>query len=130
MASFLIFDWIEKLNSLRPHPRQRVLTNEMKILQILVPTSLLLASCQQTPTRQQALPPIIKSEPVVAKPTKKYVAPKPKVEKLPEAPDPKIPDPTKATPSITEIPRFKVPDNLQPKVSDGINQGEFIELKW
>ena len=31
---------------------------------------------------------------------------------------------------ITEIPRFEVPENIQPKMSDGINQAEFIELKW
>lgn len=102
----------------------------MKILPLLVPAAVLMASCQQTPAPQKTLPPVIKSEPVKVQPKKKYVAPKPKVEKLPEVPDPKIPDPTRTTPTVTEIPRFKVPDNLQPKVSDGINQGEFIELKW
>lgn len=39
------------------------------------------------------------------------------------------PDPTKLVP-VDTIPTFVVPENIQPKVSDGINQAEFIELKW
>jgi len=42
---------------------------------------------------------------------------------------PLTPDPTN-TLHKTEIPKFEVPDNIQPKVADGIDQGAFIELRW
>lgn len=42
---------------------------------------------------------------------------------------PLTPDPTAVTP-VSDIPRYEVPENVQPQVSDGINQAEFIELKW
>lgn len=100
----------------------------MKILPLLVPASILFVSCQPITPTQPTLPPVVKSTPVVTNPTKKYLPRKPKVEVEAETPDPRIPDPVK--PMVTEIPRFKVPENVQPKVSDGINQGEFIELKW
>ncbi|MBK1835349.1 hypothetical protein [Roseibacillus ishigakijimensis] len=46
-----------------------------------------------------------------------------------EVADPLAPDPSKVGARST-IPRFEVPDNVQPKVSDGINQGQFLELRW
>ena len=46
-----------------------------------------------------------------------------------ETVSPLIPDPARVA-QVTEIPVFKVPDNIQPSIPDGINQAEFIELKW
>ena len=98
------------------------------------------ASCANNQRQQvQTLPPVVKKASETPKKrtytAKKKSYPKPKASTAttltdtPSALNPLIPDPIKANP-VTEIPRFEVPANLQPKVADGINQGLFIELKW
>ncbi|MDP0490298.1 MAG: hypothetical protein Q7Q71_04525 [Verrucomicrobiota bacterium JB023] len=53
--------------------------------------------------------------------------PEPKIE--PKTESLSKPDPLKSL-QKEEVPSFDVPDNIKPKVSDGIDQGVFIELKW
>ena len=108
----------------------------MKILHFL-PLTIFAVSCQNNSVSQQeTLPPVVKRAPVESKPKpkrKKHKSTKPtkpKAEVTPVVVDPTIPDPTNVTPTTTAIPRFKVPENIQPKVQDGIDLGEFIELKW
>lgn len=101
----------------------------MKPLIPLIVLSAVVTSCQPTQVVTEPLPPVIKSTPVVSKPK-----PRPKVAPEIEKPlkdelRPLTPDPVNTNPG-REIPRFKVPENIQPKVADGINQAEFLELKW
>lgn len=97
-------------------------------------------SCQQFQPQPATLPPVVEQKPptVTSKPkrtTRSTNSSKPKTNSTATTINteseinPLNPDPTKVS-AIDEIPRFQVPDNLQPKVSDGINQAEFIELKW
>lgn len=114
-----------------------------KLLLPIVPlAALLTASCQQNSAPVRTLPPVVEQRPVaVSKPKKRSTrtyrssnTSKPKIDATAttitkEEINPLDADPTKVTP-VVEIPRFEVPENVQPKVSDGINQAEFIELKW
>jgi len=110
----------------------------MKILHYL-PLAIFAVSCQKNTVQPQTLPPVVqkasepskpKYKPKKKKPTSSAIKPKVKEEIKPLVVDPTIPDPSKVTPTVTDIPRFEVPENIQPKVADGINLGEFIELKW
>lgn len=110
-----------------------------KLLSAIPLVAFLATSCQQNTPVAETLPPVVKKAPTVtSKPKKRNYrsnrpSSKPKVDpvlvKKEETIDPLTPDPTSVV-QVAEIPRFEVPDNLQPKVSDGINQAEFIELKW
>jgi hypothetical protein len=112
-----------------------------KLLLPVIPLAAILASsCQQNSTAVETLPPVVEKRPAEVKPkkrtTRSYKKPsKPKKESTAttiakkEEINPLAADPVKINP-IDEIPRFEVPENVQPKVSDGINQAEFIELKW
>ncbi|GHC59573.1 hypothetical protein [Roseibacillus persicicus] len=112
----------------------------MKKLITVAPLLVLVTtSCQQLQPTPTTLPPVVEKAPTVtSKPTRSTRSsssskPKPSstttTDKTESEISPLTPDPTKVA-TIDEIPRFEVPDNVQPKVSDGINQGEFIELKW
>lgn len=96
-----------------------------------------LVSCQNpfAKTEPEPVPKVVTYQ----KPTKKpattwkpkktaVVKATPEVE-LEETISPLTPDPTN-TLNKTEIPKFEVPENIQPKVADGIDQGAFIELRW
>ncbi|MEM9283736.1 MAG: hypothetical protein AAGA96_18085 [Verrucomicrobiota bacterium] len=80
-------------------------------------------SCQPVTSPPPPVTPIV---------TKAPELPKPKVKKTyqskPDVPAVEPLDTTDVEP--LEIPKFEVPDNIQPKISDGIDQSEFIELKW
>lgn len=113
----------------------------MKKLLFVVPfLAFLVTSCQQNTPVAKTLPPVVEKRPVVSKPKKRsYRSTKPSTPKIDStattsseesAINPLAADPLKVTPEVPDIPRFEVPENVQPKVSDGINQGEFIELKW
>ncbi|MGJ8724011.1 MAG: hypothetical protein ACSHYB_05600 [Roseibacillus sp.] len=117
-----------------------------KLLSVIPLVAFLGTSCQQNTPTVKTLPPVVekKAPTVVSKPKKRTYRPKkttkPKTTPTstptptPTTPkekafDPLTPDPTQVT-QIAEIPRFEVPENIQPNVTDGINQAEFIELKW
>ena len=123
----------------------------MKNLLSVIPlVAFLGASCQQNkPPVVETLPPVVQKAPVkkvASKPktrkksTRTYRKPTPSKPKTTSSPaivkkeekkvDPLLPDPVNVTPQVAEIPRFEVPENIQPSVTDGINQAEFIELKW
>lgn len=126
----------------------------MKLILTVAPLVAILAtSCQKNTPKVATLPPVVQKKQVASKPssstktktkTRKYrssssssTARKKKPVSTATAttiskPDPVDPlkaDPVQITP-LNEIPKFKVPENIQPKVTDGINQGLFIELKW
>lgn len=111
-----------------------------KTLLPVLPLAVIMASsCQQNSTALNTLPPVVEKRPAaVSKPKKKSnrstSTSKPASETTSTdlaANDlnPLQADPAQVTP-FNDIPRFEVPENVQPKVSDGINQAEFIELKW
>jgi hypothetical protein len=102
----------------------------MKFLLPFLPP-LLLVSCQTTPIRQEPLPPLVRSSAVDYSEGDSMTS-------LPDSSRddideneirPLTPDPVNTMPE-KKVPRYNVPENVQPKVPDGINQGEFIELKW
>lgn len=102
----------------------------MKSLVILLSLPVLfLVSCQPTQVRQEPLPPVFKPTPVTTPPKPKPVSTVENEKPLENELRPLTPDPRNTNPS-RQIPRFQVPDNIQPKVPDGINQAEFLELKW
>jgi hypothetical protein len=101
----------------------------MKLL-LLSPLPALLLSCQTTPIRQEPLPPVVRSSPADIRETSTRSIPEPEENDTEEDEiRPLDPDPVNIAPK-KKVPRYDVPENVQPKVSDGINQGLFIELKW
>ena len=117
----------------------------MKIIQIGIPlVAVLVSSCQQSRPPVATLPPVVEKQ-VVSNSTKpktkkrSYRKPTSSTQTKPTATattiakeepvNPLIPDPTNLTP-LNSVPKFPVPDNIQPKIQDGINQGVFLELKW
>lgn len=128
--------WYLVSNILKPS-YVKAIDKRMKIL-LTIPFIVFSISCQQiTPPTVKTLPPVVETSPTQNPKAKKHSPSKIKESKplAIEAPElkstvnPLTPDPSVVTPTTT-IPRFEVPENVQPKVSDGINQGEFIELKW
>lgn len=116
----------------------------MKIIQIGIPlVAVLVSSCQQSRPPVATLPPVVEKKQVVSNSTKtkkrSYRKPTSSTQTKPTATattiakeeplNPLIPDPTNLTP-LNSVPKFPVPDNIQPKIQDGINQGVFLELKW
>ena len=114
----------------------------MKTLLLIAPVAVLLSvSCAWNTPAVATLPPVVeKKAAATSKPNpKKRVtrnrlsSPKPDATATTlteeKVVDPLIPDPLNVTP-VTDITKFEVPENIQPKFSGGINQGEFIELKW
>ncbi len=108
---------------------------------VLPLAALLVASCQQNTTPVvQTLPPVIGKKVTSPKPNKQTAK---KVTKVSDTAsdaaadlankselNPLDTNPLNAIPEVEAIPRFQVPENVQPKVTDGIDQGLFIELKW
>ena len=115
---------------------------------------ILLASCQKNQPAA-TLPPVVQQKKVANTTSKtKKTSSKPKKKKTYRKPTTKTkskPKPSSTTGKVISenrdtltplnpdpvnvsgedvIPNFAVPENIQPKVEDGINQGLFIELKY